>query len=93
MKNDFKQTEDKYMCLFASSNANLFWGLMQSYLNSMKLACQTLLSSNFWAWPWNSEIIWKKKKEKFESKTGQKGHEFSKQKGPQSMQNFLHEGK
>ena len=34
-----------------------------------------------------------KNKQNFESKTGQKGSGFSYQKGPQQMQNFLHEEK
>ena len=39
------------------------------------------------------ERVFEKNKHNFESKTGQKGHEFSNQKGPQPMQNFLHEEK
>ena len=34
-----------------------------------------------------------KNKQQFESKSGQKGYEFSYQKGPQQMQNFLHKEK
>ena len=62
--------------MFVFSNAHLFWRLVRSYLNSIKLACKTLLSLNFWAWPWKLSI-WKNK-HNFESKTGQIGHEFKK---------------
>ncbi len=37
--------------------------------------------------------IWRRKKLNIESKTGQNGHDLSNQKGPQQMQNFLHEEK
>ena len=36
------------------------------------------------------ERVFEKNKQNCESKTGQKGHEFSNQKGPQQMQKFLH---
>ena len=42
------------------SNAHSFWRLVRSYLNSIKLACQTLLGSNFWAWPWKLREYLKK---------------------------------
>ena len=38
-----------------------------------------------------SERVFERKKKHFISKTGQKGYEFSYQKGPQQMKNFLHE--
>ena len=39
------------------------------------------------------ERVFEKNKQYVESKTGQKGYEFSNQIGPQPMQNFLHEEK
>ena len=39
------------------------------------------------------ERVFKKKKLNFESKTGQKGHEFSNQKVPLAMQKNVHEEK
>ena len=39
------------------------------------------------------ERVFERKKQHFESKIGQKGYEFSYQKGSQQMQNFLHEEK
>ena len=41
----------------------------------------------------NIERVFEKNKHHFESKTGQRGHEFSNQKGPQPMQNVLNEEK
>ena len=39
------------------------------------------------------EGVFGKNKQNFESKTGQKAYEFTYQKGPKQMQNFLHEEK
>ena len=39
------------------------------------------------------ERVFEKNKQNIESKTGQNGHELRNQKGPQPMQNFLHEEK
>ena len=39
------------------------------------------------------EGLFEKKQKHFESKTGQKGYEFTYQKGPQQMKNVLHEEK
>ena len=58
----------------------------------MKLAYQTLLSSDFSTWP-KKLREYLKKLTTFESKTGQMGYEFAYQKGPQQMQNFLHKEK
>ena len=39
------------------------------------------------------EGVFKQNEQHFESKTGQKGYEFTYQKGPHRMQNFFHEEK
>ena len=79
-------------CVIIFSNDHSLRGFDLSYLNSMKLVYQTwqvLISAHVlenWASIWkNEQCFW--------SKTGQRGYEFSYQKGPKQMPNFLHEEK
>ena len=76
-KNDFTVGVSKMKikhCVFIFSNTYSLREFDLSYLNSMKLAYQTLVSSDFNAWPWKlSEYL--KNKQHFDSKTDQKGYE------------------
>ena len=97
-KNDFtvgvsKRKIKKKHCLFIFLNAHSLRGFDLSYLNSIKLPYQTLFTADFSAWPWKLSKFLKKKNQHFQSKIGQKGHEFSNQKGHNKWKNFLHEEK
>ena len=52
-----------------------------------------MLFNNFSSQRYDYEYDFEDTNKTLSQKTGQKGHEFSNQKGPQQMQNFLHEEK